>query len=258
MNGLRHVPGAPLSDHVDCLWAYEAYGRGYARERVLPNGGSEIVFVLDDARARPVVCGAHSESFVIEVASRPTLLGVHFKPGGALPFHKVPADELLNRHVALDALWGGLASEIEDRLHEARTWAARFRIVETALLARLAKPPAPHPAVAFAENAIQSAPHAQTIGRLTERIGLSPRRFIEVFTGSVGLTPKVFARVRRFQRVLTLIDRNEDIDWADVAVAGGYYDQAHFIHDFRAFSGINPTAYVRADVHERNHVPLKD
>jgi AraC-like DNA-binding protein len=237
------------------LWAYDAYGAGHARERVLPNGTSEIVFVLDDDRATPVVCGAHS---VIEIASCPTLLGVHFRPGGAAPFFKVPADELTNMHVSLQALWGGLASELKDRLLEAGSWAARFRIVEEALLARLTEPPEPHPAVTFALDAIQAAPHAQTIGRLTEHIGLSARRFIEVFASEVGLTPKVFCRVRRFQRVLALIERNEAIDWADVAVAGGYYDQAHFIHDFRAFSGINPMAYRRAGVRERNHVPLSD
>jgi AraC-like DNA-binding protein len=79
-----------------------------------------------------------------------------------------------------------------------------------------------------------------------------------VFAADVGLTPKVFSRVLRFQRVLALIRRDRQIDWADVAVASGYYDQAHFIHDFRAFSGMSPTAYLRADVRQRNHVPLPD
>jgi AraC-like DNA-binding protein len=240
------------------LWAYDAYGAGHARERVLPNGTSEIVFVLGDDRTTPVVCGAHSESFVIETASCPTLLGVHFRPGGAVPFLKLPADELTNMQVSLDALWGSLASELKGRLLEARTWTARFRIVAAVLLGRLTADPSRHPAVAFALRAIQAAPHAHTIGQLTARIGLSPRRFIQVFTSEVGLTPKVFCRVRRFQRVLELIEREAEVDWADVAVAGGYYDQAHFIHDFRAFSGINPTSYRRAGVRERNHVPLPD
>jgi AraC-like DNA-binding protein len=206
----------------------------------------------------PVVCGAHSESFIIDTADRPMLLGVHFKPGGAVPFLKVPAYELGNVQASLDALWGPLASEVKERLLEAPTWRARFRILETVLLAQLTSPAAPHPAVVFAVRAIQAMPHMHTIGRLTERIGLSPRRFIEVFTADVGLTPKVFSRVLRFQRVLALIRRNRQIDWADVAVAGGYYDQAHFIHDFRAFSGMKPTAYLHADVRDRNHVPLPE
>ena len=91
---------------------------------------------------------------------------------------------------------------------------------------------------------------------MTREIGLSPRRFIEVFKDEVGLRPKVFCRVRRFQRVLASIHRQESVEWADVAVACGYYDQAHFIHDFRAFSGINPTAYLERRGRHRNHVAM--
>jgi AraC-like DNA-binding protein len=239
------------------FWAYEAYGEGHPRERVLPTATSEIVVMLRDDGVSPVACGAHSESFVIETASRPTLLGVHFRPGGAGPFLRMPADELGNVRVSLDTLWGRTAFELKERVLEARTWPSRFRIVEAMLVAQLSGRTTSHPAVVFALDTIQASPHVQTIGRLTERIGLSPRRFIEVFASQVGLTPKVFCRVRRFQRVLHAIARDKNVDWADVAVAGGYYDQAHFIHDFRAFSGINPTAYLRAGVRERNHIPLE-
>jgi AraC-like DNA-binding protein len=258
VRGVTYVPKPPLSGHIEKFWAYDAYGAGCARERVLPTGTAEIVFPLSDDRLGPVVCGPHSESFIIDTAARPMLLGVHFKPGRAVPFLKVPAYELGNVHAPLDVVWGVLASEVKERLLEARTWGARFRILETVLLTQLTSPAAPHPAVVFAVGEIQAMPHMQTIGQIADRIGLSPRRFIEVFTADVGLTPKVFSRVLRFQRVLALIRRDRQIDWADFAVAGGYYDQAHFIHDFRAFSGMKPTAYLGADVRERNHVPLPD
>jgi hypothetical protein len=93
------------------------------------------------------------------------------------------------------------------------TWRARFRILERVLLAQLTSPAAPHPAVIFAVSSIHAMPHMQTIGRITERIGPSPRRFIEVFAADVGLTPKVFSRVLRFQRVLALIRRDREIEW---------------------------------------------
>jgi transcriptional regulator GlxA family with amidase domain len=128
--------------------------------------------------------------------------------------------------------------------------------MEEALLAQLRWSSARHPAVAFALDAIQRAPHVATIGQLTARIGLSRRRFIERFAAEVGLTPKVFCRVQRFQRALALIERGRDVDWIEVALAGGYYDQAHFIHDFRAFASVNPTTYVRARGTARNHIPL--
>jgi AraC-like DNA-binding protein len=241
---------------VALFWEYDSYGT-HPRERVLPGATSELVIVLDGAPAGSVFCGAHSRSFEIGTASRPSLLGVHFKPGGAFPFlRKMPADELHNRRVSLDTIWGAGARALHDRLADARTPAARFRILERALLAQLTAPAGRHPAVTFALDAIETGPHAHTIGEITDRVGLSPRRFIELFTAQVGLTPKLFCRVRRFQEVLALIERTRDVDWADVALSCGYYDQAHFVHDFRAFAGITPTAYVRAGARSRNHVPL--
>jgi AraC-like DNA-binding protein len=74
--------------------------------------------------------------------------------------------------------------------------------------------------------------------------GLSERRFIEVFHEQVGLTPKAFCRVRRFQRVLKSVHGAREVDWAQVALDCGYYDQPHFIHDFRGFSGLTPAQYV--------------
>ena len=91
MARLTYVPRPPLSDHVDFFWAFDAYGGTHARERVLPTATSELVVPLSDDRSHPVICGAHSESFVIDTASRPALIGVHFKPGGAVPFLKMPA-----------------------------------------------------------------------------------------------------------------------------------------------------------------------
>jgi AraC-like DNA-binding protein len=151
---------------------------------------------------------------------------------------------------------GPPAFELRDRLLDARTWAARFHILESVLLAQLTGAPERHPAIAFALDAIRADAQMRTIGQLTERIGLSARRFIEVFRAEVGLTPKPFCRVRRFQRVLTLIERDEAIDWTGMALACGYYDQAHFINDFHAFAGVNPTGYLRVRGPHPNHVPL--
>jgi AraC-like DNA-binding protein len=79
-----------------------------------------------------------------------------------------------------------------------------------------------------------------------------------LFQKEVGLTPKLFCRVRRFQRVLRCIQKGLAFDWTQIALECGYYDQAHFIHDFHAFSGINPSAYLAAHTAHLNHVPLAD
>ena len=121
---------------------------------------------------------------------------------------------------------------------------------------RAAKPRWRHPAVAFALERFNG--QAPTIGSVTRHIGLSPRRFIQLFDDEVGLTPKLFCRVRRFQGVLPLIHGGRSADWADLALQCGYFDQAHFSHDFRAFSGVSPTTYLANQGEFPNHLPLTD
>jgi AraC-like DNA-binding protein len=113
-----------------------------------------------------------------------------------------------------------------------------------------------HGAVGFALRRFMAAPHMTTMASVSEQIGLSPKRFIQVFRDETGFTPKVFCRIRRFHRALDRMEGRKNVEWANVALDCGYFDQAHFIHDFRAFSGINPSAYLAHRTPHRNHVPL--
>jgi AraC-like DNA-binding protein len=96
------------------------------------------------------------------------------------------------------------------------------------------------------------------VADVSGKIALSSRRFIQVFTDEVGLTPKLFCRVRRFQEAVRRIGTGQRVNWAIVALDCGYFDQAHFIHDFRAFSGLNPSAYAAQRTEHLNHVPILD
>jgi AraC-like DNA-binding protein len=252
-----HSPPPPLSDFVALLWSYEAYILPHARERLLPTGTVELVIDLraETRGAAAVVCGAYSEFFEIETAAETSVLGVHFKPGGAFPFFEPPAGELHNRHVGLEDLWGADAADLRERLLEATTADARFRILEGALLARIVRPLTRHRAVAGALHAF-AGPRARTVADVCEQTGLSQRRFIELFKGEVGLTPKLFCRVRRFQEVVRSAHASSDVDWSRTALACGYYDQSHFIHDFRTFSGLTPSAYLARRTAHMNHVPM--
>ena len=159
--------------------------------------------------------------------------------------------------VPLDTLWGAEAGLLREQLLAAKTPEAKFNIFESALLGRIAKRPEPaHPAVQFAVGNFRRLPN-RAISSVTDQIGLSERRFIQLFAQQVGLTPKLFCRVQRFQKVLRQIARSSEcIDWTEIALCCGYFDQPHFIHDFRAFSGINPSSYVANKTQFQNHVVL--
>jgi AraC-like DNA-binding protein len=99
---------------------------------------------------------------------------------------------------------------------------------------------------------------APGIAAVTGQIGLSARRFIQLFSQEVGLAPKLFCRVRRFQEVVKTVHAGREMDWTQIALDCGYFDQAHFIHDFKAFSGLSPSAYLAQMTEHRNHVPLNE
>ncbi|MGF1471466.1 MAG: DUF6597 domain-containing transcriptional factor [Rubrobacteraceae bacterium] len=268
-----YKPGPPLSDFVKLFWFYEGYDPPHAMERILPTGTADLVINLRDGPLKvydpwdtgrfrrfghSLISGPHSDFFVIDTACQASTMGVHFEPGGAYPFLPVPASELCGAHVSLETLWGTTAPELRDRLLEAETPEKKFQILEQTLLEKITRPPALHPAVVFALKEFRKPPHTQKVSDVADRIGLSQRRFIQVFRNAVGLTPKVFCRIRRFQQVLRRIEAEDRVAWTDAALSCGYFDQAHFIHDFRAFSGLNPTAYHSRRGEHPNHVPLPD
>jgi len=233
------------------LWYFDGVLGTTSRERLLPDGSANVI--IDLGTDASVMTGAHSNYFVIESSIAVHLLGICFKPGGAFPFLSMPATELRNRHVALDDVWGSLANDLRDQLLDAPTPAAKFAIAERALLNRFTRGREHHPAVQFA---LSQFGRIARVTPVVDAIGISARRFEQVFAEQVGLTPKLFCRIRRFQRVLHLIQEVDDVDWSDVALSCGYFDQSHFIHDFQAFSGINPTDYVTRGSRYVNHVPL--
>ncbi|MEM8532539.1 MAG: helix-turn-helix domain-containing protein [Chloroflexota bacterium] len=266
-----HIPQPPLNNYVDVFWLYEDYIPAHAKERVLPTGTVELSINLHDDAIRiydpqspdrfqqfsgSVLSGAQSEFLVIDTTCQASIIGVHFKPGGAFPFVDIPVDELKNMTVSLETLWGLSAIELREQLMEASTPQSKFQVLERFLLSRMVDSRSPHSAVAFALEEFQRIPHLHTMADVTESLGFSSRRFIELFRQEVGLTPKRFCRIQRFQKVLRCIENGGQIDWADVAAACGYFDQAHCINDFRAFSGLNPTTYLAQNISHRNHVPL--
>jgi AraC-like DNA-binding protein len=278
---LYHTPVSPLLDFVDDIWLYDGYTPPHFKERILPSGTIELVINLCDDELRiydaaqperynrfsgALVSGAYGGFFVIDTAEEASIMGVHFKPGGAFPFLGLPAGELADVHVNLETLWGRSAVELRERLCGAATPLERFRLLEEALLAHLFRPLEHHYAVPTALDAFVQTDARATVRDIARHIGLSQRRFIQVFTEEIGLTPKLFSRVKRFQRTIAMVRQATAPDWARLAVDCGYFDQSHLIRDFLMFSGFSPLDYLRRQnylrqhgVHiKRNHLPLAD
>jgi AraC-like DNA-binding protein len=248
----------PLSALIDCLWSYEGYAASHAQERLLPRGTMELIFTIGaDGRVHSGLVGAHSEFLVLDTSRPFSVIGVHFRPGGGFPFFGLPAGELHNRSVTLDLVWGRYAAILRDQLWEAQTVDERFRLLERTLLQKGADRLDGHPAVRYAIREFDRSNGSRPVNDVVQQIGMSSRRFVELFRRQVGLSPKVFCRIRRFNHALRQIEQSPAVDWAEIALSCGYFDQAHFNHDFHAFSGVTPSAYLRHRV-SRMHVAVTD
>jgi AraC-like DNA-binding protein len=286
---LRQSPGPPLDQFVECFWMLTG-AQTARKERILPSGTTELVVNLRENEmriydsARPERCqrfrgailsGAYSRPFVCDATQHESIVGVHFRPGGALPFLNEAASALANTHVDLADLWGRSAGELREQLCEAATSQGRFRIVERFLTDRLDRHRSKrHPALAAALSLFGPAGTGASVRDVTRAIGLCERHFIQIFRSEVGVTPKRFCRLLRFQRARALAQqiamdarqRERDapaartVDWPQLASACGYFDQSHLINDFQEFSGSSPSEYFRRTQEgpwlKDSHVPL--
>lgn len=267
-----YKPALPLSNFIDFIWYYEDDDTPHGKERILPDGRMQLLIDLREDRVR--VChgdqplrferlsgiflsGVYSESFVIDTACQARMMGVSFQKGGTFPFFMPPANELANLHVPLDALWRNVADELRERLLAEPSIPGRFRLIEDYLLVQSIRPLVPHPAVAFALHEFQKSP-GRMIADVIDQTGFSNRRFIQLFSAEVGLTPKVFCRILRFREALQRLYQGDRIELTDLALSCGYYDQAHFSNEFKSFSGFSPAAYLNYRGPYMNHIPLPE
>ncbi|HLA94408.1 MAG TPA: AraC family transcriptional regulator, partial [Pyrinomonadaceae bacterium] len=132
----------------------------------------------------------------------------------------------------------------------------RFRMVEEFLLQRFAAKLSLNPCVAFAVGEMTERPDSISIARMNEKIGYSQKHFTQMFRKQVGVTPKSYLKIMRFQKAVRTIDAADAIDWGTVAHDCGFYDQAHFIHDFKHFSGFTAEQYSRIHTNYQNYIPV--
>src|SRR4030095_4497871 len=191
----RHIPAPPLKQYVDFFWYYVDFVPDHEPQTVLPDGTFELIINLQetprklfhgatstgyDAFKRGWISGAHSQFLIIDALPHSSMIGVHFKPGGAAAFLGVPADEVAGLVVELDAIWGDAIWGWRDQLLAARTPAAKFDVLENLLRQRLAhnKLRKDHSdAIAWALHRYMAEPDLQTITSVSRRVGFSHKHF---------------------------------------------------------------------------------
>jgi len=266
---IRYCPAPPLDAAIDCIWLSHRREHFASLEHMLPSGKAQLVIPLhelpiqwaapDDnpqwhSWTRGVIHGPQSRYYIAGPKPSGVVVGASFRVGMAAGVLGVPLDELHDRHVSIEELWGYRGLELHDRLASMREPMDICRALEAELIARIRRPLLIHPAVAFALRAGRPDAVSPRVDEIQRRTGYSPRHFIELFHSTVGLTPKHFYRVQRFSSALTRLAAG-GARLADVASMSGYADQAHFSREFRELAGVAPSAYCPpAPTSEHHHV----
>jgi AraC-like DNA-binding protein len=169
---------------------------------------------------------------------------INFTILGARLFLDRPLAALTNCSVPLEDILGPMARRLEMELYDAPTWDARFDILDRVLTARLMAATPPSREVVWAWCRMVQTGGRIGIGRIVDEVGWSQKHLIARFREDIGLSPKIMARVLRFSNAARVLRGPTPPRLTDIALDCGYYDQAHFTRDFRAFAGVTPTELV--------------
>jgi len=240
----EYAPHPSLANYVQCYWAIkvDAVPSQPLINRILPDGCIDIVLELQpDASWNARVVGTMQQPSVMLFDSPVQYIGVRFKPGGATSFLDVAMHELTDTTESLETFWGTTSTLLLEQVQDAFADSPQqIRWLELTLLHHLrCSKPRVDTLVIQAVNCIHANSYL-SVRELARILAVSERQLARRFYAHIGISPKSFMRVMRFQRALT--------QWQNLptftAIESDYYDQSHFIRDFKAFTGLLPSEYL--------------
>ena len=248
-------PRPLLARFIECFWTLESESNLSESEpdSILPDGCVELILNFSAPFRELKEDGKEEQQpahFVVGQMTRPVsiaptgavkLLGVRFHPGGTIPFFRVPMHELTNQIVELNAIDAGLATKLVFAASSSTTPSLQIAAIEACLADHVGS--GDYSAITgLAANAVRLGGRI-TVDQLSESAGMSGRQLERRFLREIGIGPKVFCRILRFQQVFRAVE-NESMGWAGIAAECGYYDQAHLIRDFQQFARQTPAVFL--------------
>ncbi|MDX1642378.1 MAG: helix-turn-helix transcriptional regulator, partial [Balneolaceae bacterium] len=236
MKESTYIPKGQLSNYVKFIWCNENYVPEISTERVLPSGSSQLIINLHDNEFRHyygpdrrkktyepiIITGIHSGHIFLDSQTRISTIGVVQKPGAVSALFQIPADKFKDKVISLDSVLSMDVSELRDRLIDADHHFKKFKIMELFLNRLLDLQHQLHPAVDYGLHQIDLHHGTQSVANIIDKIGYSRRWFSEVFRNSVGISPKQYSRIQRFQHNLMRIRKLEEPNWPKLALSFGY------------------------------------
>jgi AraC-like DNA-binding protein len=227
-----------LAPFVECLWTLEA-DQPISEYPVLPDGCVDIVFSRERSPHDAQVVGMMTHARKFDLSAGQFDCGVRFRPGMSYGFIRTPGTEIADQSLPLTEVWGTAGRDLNARLGDARCATECIGLIANAL--RILPE---FGVVQRVSTAIVARCGQVRVDELAFDAGMSARQLRRLFLEQIGLTPKHLSRVIRFRESVSRLGKTQRGDLTHVALDCGYYDQAHFINEFRELSGYRPTEFA--------------
>ncbi len=256
MNYQTFEPSKDLSTLVKCYWTLESPKEMYPqRQTIVPDGCMEMIFHYGDLykqhiaggntiiQPRCFVFGQLTKPLEIEPTGKTGIFSVRFYHEGFLPFSTIPLKEMENKAVALEKLFGTDGKQIEQVILNTTLISERINQIETFLLSRLSSAETIEKVIQSTIETILTANGQLSVDELSKLNNINRRQLERKFSTAIGLSPKQLSKTIRLQTTLKMLISKKFTSLTALAYEGQYYDQAHFIKDFREFTGFTPKEF---------------
>lgn len=256
MNYKTYAPNTDLSAFVKCYWTLEAPKEiKPEKQRIVPDGCMEMIFHYGDlfkqyfedgkyiSQPKSFVFGQITYPLDIESTGEIGIFAIRFHPEGFAPFATIPIYDMENRAVPLQELFGKEGLLLEKEVLNALTNEDRVKIIESFLLNKLIVPESIDRVTKSSVEIIMRLNGQLSVDELAEDLNINRRQLERKFSSVIGLSPKQLSKIIRLQATLKMLENNQFTSLTSVAYEGNYYDQAHFINDFKEFTGVSPKKF---------------
>ena len=267
-----HIPAFPLGQFVASFIYYKGYNPQHSIDRFLPDGNVNIIIDLTEgtqyiyhnetlkeiqACRRVWFSGIRTRYITIPSGKHSEMFIINFHKGASYPFVEMPLYELTDSVVDGDLVLTPEIMLLREMIMEQEDITDKFLKAESFLGRRFTTKLVVNPFVDYAVKTITAQPGILSIKNIARKAGYSQKHLIQIFKNHVGVTPKEYMKVIRFQKAIQEIEQAKKISWAGIALECGYYDQAHFINDFKQFSGFTPKEYLNRQGEFLNYIPVE-
>ena len=256
MNYQTFEPSDDLMTLIKCYWTLESEKEEMPEKQIIvPDGCMEMIFHFGDMyrqytengnsiiQPKCFVIGQLTRPLEIESTGKTGIFSVRFHPNGFLPFTTIPIKEMENKAVSLEKLFGQNGQEIEQQILTTSSTAEKIKLIEPFLLNRLKNNETIDRIVKSTVETILTANGQLTVDELSKPKNINRRQLERKFSSAIGLSPKQLSKTIRLQATLKILLNKKITSLTALAYENEFYDQAHFIKDFKELTGFTPKEF---------------